>query len=292
MDAYGMVIVSLFVGLGVGFFAGLLGIGGGMLLMPIFNLGYGMPSVACSATSLFTIIPTSVSGAITHLRNKSCVPILGVAIGLGGACTSTLGAFLANIVPGWVIMVFAAIVIGYSAFTMLRKALKLPKGHPGDFKRKIDTLLAARHDPEAKLRAAEVKAEGIPPVPHLTKKQLLFGVITGLVTGLVSGFVGVGGAFIMVPMMVQLVKIPMKLTSGTSLIAIAIFSIPGVILQAIFGNVNWLAGIAVAVGSIPGAMIGARVIPWTPERAQRFLFSAFLMISAVMLVIKQMGVFS
>lgn len=70
-------LVSLVVGLAVGVLAGLLGIGGGMLLVPAFKLGYAMDSLMCTATSLFTIIPTSVSGAISHIRNKTCLPKLG-----------------------------------------------------------------------------------------------------------------------------------------------------------------------------------------------------------------------
>lgn len=71
-------LVSLVVGLVVGVLAGLLGIGGGMLLVPAFKLGYAMDSLMCTATSLFTIIPTSISGAVSHIRNKTCLPKLGV----------------------------------------------------------------------------------------------------------------------------------------------------------------------------------------------------------------------
>ena len=53
-----------------------------MLLVPAFKLGYAMDSLMCTATSLFTIIPTSISGAVSHIRNKTCLPKLGVAAGL------------------------------------------------------------------------------------------------------------------------------------------------------------------------------------------------------------------
>ena len=78
-----MFVVSLAVGLVVGVLAGLLGIGGGMLLVPAFKLGYAMDSLMCTATSLFTIIPTSLSGAFSHIRHKTCLPKLGIAAGLG-----------------------------------------------------------------------------------------------------------------------------------------------------------------------------------------------------------------
>ena len=81
----------------------------------------------CTATSLFTIIPTSISGAISRIRNKTCIPKLGIAAGLGGACMSPIGIWLATLSPEWAIMGVAALVLGYSAFTMFRKALAAPK---------------------------------------------------------------------------------------------------------------------------------------------------------------------
>ena len=114
-------LVSLVVGLVVGVLAGLLGIGGGMLLVPAFKLGYAMDSLMCTATSLFTIIPTSISGAVSHIRNKTCLPKLGVAAGLGGACMSPLGVWLAALSPDWAVMGAAALIIAYSSVTMFRR---------------------------------------------------------------------------------------------------------------------------------------------------------------------------
>ena len=111
MDQLGLLIVSLAVGVGVGVLSGLLGIGGGTVLVPVFKLGYALSPIMSTATSLATIIPTSISGAISHARRKTCVPSLGVAAGLGGAITSPVGVWLATMSPDWAIMVAAAAVI-------------------------------------------------------------------------------------------------------------------------------------------------------------------------------------
>ena len=151
-------LVSLVVGLAVGVLAGLLGIGGGMLLVPAFKLGYAMDSLMCTATSLFTIIPTSVSGAISHIRNKTCLPKLGVAAGLGGACLSPLGVWLATLSPDWAVMGAAALIIAYSSVTMFRKALKAPKVPRG--------AGAGAADAAAKEAAAEDRAAAIERAPR------------------------------------------------------------------------------------------------------------------------------
>ncbi len=280
-------LVSLVVGLAVGVLAGLLGIGGGMLLVPAFKLGYAMDSLMCTATSLFTIIPTSVSGAISHIRNKTCLPKLGVAAGLGGACLSPLGVWLATLSPDWAVMGAAALIIAYSSVTMFRKALKAPKVPRG-------ATGAEAADAAAKEAAAEDRAAAIErahaEAPTIGWREAAIGAAIGLFAGLASGYVGVGGGFIMVPLMMSILHVPMKLTSGTSLIAVMILAVPGTVTQALLGNINWIAGIAVACGSIPGATLGAKLIPKVPERQLRFLFAGFLVVAAVLLVVNQLGV--
>ena len=278
-------LVSLVVGLAVGVLAGLLGIGGGMLLVPAFKLGYAMDSLMCTAPSLFTIIPTSVSGAISHIRNKTCLPKLGVAAGLGGACLSPLGVWLATLSPDWAVMGAAALIIAYSSVTMFRKALKAPKVPRG--------AGAGAADAAAKEAAAEDRAAAIErahaEAPTIGWREAAIGAAIGLFAGLASGYVGVGGGFIMVPLMMSILHVPMKLTSGTSLIAVMILAVPGTVTQALLGNINWIAGIAVACGSIPGATLGAKLIPKVPERQLRFLFAGFLVVAAVLLVVNQLG---
>lgn len=285
-------LVSLVVGLAVGVLAGLLGIGGGMLLVPAFKLGYAMDSLMCTATSLFTIIPTSISGAVSHIRNKTCLPKLGVAAGLGGACMSPLGVWLAALSPDWAVMGAAALIIAYSSVTMFRKALKAPKVPKRGAR--ADIADASAKDAAAKEAAAEDRAAAIErahaEAPAIGWREAAIGAAIGLFAGLASGYVGVGGGFIMVPLMMSVLHVPMKLTSGTSLIAVMILAVPGTITQAVLGNINWVAGIAVACGSIPGAALGAKLIPKVPERQLRFLFAGFLVVAAVLLVVNQLGV--
>ena len=129
------------------------------------------------------------------------------------------------------------------------------------------------------VQAASAKA--VPDQPVLSRKQYLQGACIGLIAGLASGYVGVGGGFIMVPLMLAVLGIPMSLASGTSLIAIMILAIPGVIEQGLLGNIEYLAGIAIVVGSIPGALVGARLVRMVPERQLRFIFGGFLLVAAV-----------
>lgn len=277
--------VPALVGVLIGIASGLLGIGGGTVMVPIFRLAFGMSATMSTATSLFAIIPTSISGAISHVKGKTCIPALGIAAGLGGACLSPVGVWLAQLSPDWLVMLAAALIIGYSAINMFKKAFKLrPAGQPAAG---ADAAAAASLTSSGDAAAAAPTADD----SSLSRKQLLQGAAIGLVAGLASGYVGVGGGFIMVPLMLSIIGIPMRKASGTSLIAVMILAIPGVIEQGIIGNINYLAGIAIVIGTIPGAVIGARLVTKVPERTLRLLFGCFLIVAAVMLVLNEVGIF-
>ena len=305
MDIFTSLVIPALVGIGIGILSGMLGIGGGTVLVPIFRLAFGMSPIMSTATSLFTIIPTSVSGAVSHIRHKTCVPSLGLAAGLGGACTSPIGVWLATISPAWMVMLAAALIIGYSAVNMLRKAWKMKPARAGAAvpaaaagEPPVEAAVeqagdAAANDdaaPEVPAGESAVAADTGKAFPKLTRKQLAIGAAIGLGAGLASGYVGVGGGFIMVPLMLSLVGISMKQASGTSLIAVMLLAIPGTIEQGLLGNIDYMAGIAVAVGSIPGAVIGARLVRLVPERTLRFIFGGFLIVAAVVLVLNEVGV--
>ena len=270
MDPIVLFVIPALVGLLIGVLSGLLGIGGGTVMVPVFRLLFDMSAIMSTATSLFAVIPTSISGAVSHVRHKTCIPSLGIAAGIGGALTSPVGVWLATRSPAWLIMVVAALIIGWSAVKMLSKAIKMKPSAP-----------SASRPPER----ADVSAS-----PKLSGKQLFMGVGIGLGAGVASGYVGVGGGFIMVPLMLSLIGISMRQASGTSLIAVLLLAIPGVVEQAMLGNINYLAGIAISIGSIPGAIIGASLVHRVPERMLRFIFGGFLIVAAALLVLNEFGI--
>ena len=288
-----MLLAAIACGLIIGVFSGMLGIGGGTVMVPLLRLGFGLPAICSTATSLFTIIPTSITGFVTHIRNRTCVPKLGVVAGIAGAFVSPLGVLLANASPAWLVMLVMALIMGYSAWKMFRKAFAAPQG-VGTIAN-IKKALAERSQ-RAGLSPAEKKAaraahlvEMDALLPKLSGIDLLKGALFGLIAGLASGYVGVGGGFIMVPLFISFLGISMKQASGTSLIAILILAIPGTITQGMLGNIDYGIGLAMACGSIPGAFLGATLVNYIPERRLRFVFGGFLVLGAILLAANEFG---
>ena len=275
------VVAAVVTGGIVGILAGMLGVGGGTVLVPVFRLLFGMSAIGSTATSLFTIIPTSISGAVSHVRGKTCVPKIGVALGLGGACLSPVGVWVAERAPDWLIMVVVACIIIYTSITMFRKGLSMPKESAKAGQQSLTS--GSARDEAAKTQTTQ------PVSFNPNHSQIMMAVAIGAFAGFASGFSGLGGGFLMVPLMLSLLHMPMKLTSGTSLIAIMILATPAVIAQCMLGNVDLIVGIAVACGTIPSAFLGAKLVKRLPERTLRLVFASFIIVGAVLLVVKEMS---
>ena len=93
----------------------------------------------------------------------------------------------------------------------------------------------------------------------------------------------------MVPLFLSKLNLPMKKASGTSLVAVGILVLPALVTQVVLGNVNWAAGLACIVGSIPGAALGAKLQARIPDRALRFCFAGILGVAAVLLIVNELG---
>ncbi|MDR0514215.1 MAG: TSUP family transporter [Coriobacteriaceae bacterium] len=331
VDAFMFFAVLALIGFFIGVFSGLLGIGGGTIMVSVFRLAFGLSPLMSTGTSLFAIVPMSLSGALSRIRTKTCQIPLGLAIGLGGALTSPVGVWLASISPAWLVMLTAACVIAYSALSMFTKALKMgrqPKASTGldapgfaqspagqkastgkeaTAGQKASATQEATAGQEASAtqeatasqeasatqkattgQKASASQEATAGAVRLTRRQFVIGCLIGLIAGLASGYIGVGGGFIAIPLMIALIGLTMKDASGTSLLAIIILAVPGVISQALLGNIDYLVGCATGVGSIPGAVVGALLVRVVPERGLRFVFSLFLILSAILLALNEL----
>lgn len=262
MDPVVLFIVTVLCGVVVGFISGLMGVGGGVLMIPLFRLGFGFAPMVCTGTSLFTIIFTSITGTVNRLRYKLCVPQLGLVIGLSGALTSPLGVWVSNHVPGVAVMIICALVIAYTGYSTIRKAMKLSEAEGG-----------VQPDPDE--------------FYHCTREELLRGAGIGLFAGFCSGFLGIGGGFLIIPLLVAINGLSLKLATGTSLTAIMIMAIVSSVENIMLGNVSFITTIAITIGAIPGSYLGTKVVRKVPEKSLRIIFGVFLLACSIVLTINE-----
>jgi hypothetical protein len=232
-------------GVATGILAGLLGVGGGIILVPaLVTLGFSRHRAA--ATSLAAILIVAVTGAVTFgIAGEIDLPT-GVALGLGGLVGSTVGAGWMNRLSARTLaVIFGVLLLGVGTRMLL-----------------------------------PVKMEAAIANPELVL-GLAVGFVIGIVSGIVSGLAGVGGGIIMVPAMVLLLGISQHTAEGTSLLAIVFTAAAGTRVNARNGHVDWRAmGILGLTGAVfaPAAALLAQRIP--AETLTR-IFGAFVILTAL-----------
>jgi len=106
-------------------------------------------------------------------------------------------------------------------------------------------------------------------------------IAVGVVAGFLSGLLGIGGGLVIVPALAGMLGMPLKRTLGTSLVCIVAMVVPGTIVHASLGHIDWTAALLLVIGSVPGARIGAKIALGTREHTLRMLVGSFLALVAI-----------
>ena len=251
-----------------GFLAGLLGIGGGVILVPLFLWLFpiaGFPSDlivhTAFGTSLAIILPTAISSTLGHRKQGNVDWHMVGFLALGGILGSFLGSSAAAIIPGEKLKVCLGLM-------QIVISLKLLCYHPY-----------------------------IPP-ENLVRAKRTSLVLVGLVGGLFSAFFGMGGGVIAVPLMLIVLHLPIHLAVGNSSALIVVSSFSAVICYAwyglqnpgstpfSFGYVNILVAIIVAPLTIIFARIGVKLASITSQAKLAKIFAVLLMIVGIKILLQ------
>ncbi|MDP2183630.1 MAG: sulfite exporter TauE/SafE family protein [Actinomycetota bacterium] len=249
---------------GVGLLAGLLsgafGVGGGVVTTPAIRLLLAEPALVAVGTPLVVIIPTAITGAWSYARRGMADSRVGLLIGAWGIVGTIVGAWGSARAGGSVVMIVTALLIGYMAVDMLRHAADLPVDGPS-----------------------------CPPVAESTDVTSVKLAFLGGITGLYSGFLGLGGGFVLVPMLSRVFGFPIKRAIGTSLVAIAVLAVPGAATHWVLGHVNVALAAWLALGVVPGVLVGARLTAAANERHVRIAFAVLLGATGAILAANEFG---
>jgi len=262
-------VLLFFVGTVTGTLSGLLGIGGGLLMVPILTL-FGLPLVQATATSLIGVLLSALSGSVQNLRTRSLNWRISGLLALFGVFTAQVGAWLGDRLPdAWLALAFAALLLFTIYLMNLRRQLQ---------QREASSL---NHPTVAPGSPVPV------PVPAPTLSLQLPSIAgIGLLAGGLSGLFGVGGGVVMVPLQTLFLNETIKSAVRTSLGAIVPIAISGLAQHAWNGNVLWIPGLCLGLGGIFGAQAGTRLLPKLSDGTVNQLFRLFLIALAVYMAIR------
>jgi len=284
------VSLPLLLGLGglVGLLSGLFGVGGGFLLTPLLIM-IGIPSTVAAASDSNQIVAAASSGSFAHSRSGNVDYKMGILLLLGGLAGGTGGVQLIKILRATgqadfaIRLTYVVMLAGIGAYMFYDsvRALRLTRTRLCPVPR------------EEGVRGPSLYARVVQALPWKMEFErsgvrisVLMPLALGVLVGVLSAIMGVGGGFIMVPVMVYLLRMPMHVVVGTSLFQILFTCVNVTVLQACYNHtVDFLLALTLLVGSTSGAQVGARLSKRLKADQLKIMMSVIILAVMVMMVL-------
>ncbi len=238
--------ISFIIGLAAGSFGGLIGLGGGLIMIPLMISVLKLSQHQAHGTSLVALIFTGISGAFIYGLQGNINLLAAATLSLTAILTARAGAHFANTLPGWKLRrAFGVFLIFCAALLVIKPYLPVSYGQ------------------------------------HPVYVNVIIFLIAGVITGFLSGMMGVGGGTIMVPAMVLLAGFGQHMAQGTSLMVMVPVGIAGALAHHQLGNVarDYLPGLI--PGIILGVFLGGGIANFIPDTPLRLAFIAAIVMMGV-----------
>jgi uncharacterized protein len=232
-------LIGLVIGLSGGFFGGVVGLGGGVIMIPMMTAYAGLSQREAHGTSLVAVVFTGAVGAMTYFSHGVVDWRAAVILAASAMLFARMGAIYAHSMQEKHLRRgFGVFIIGVSLLLLVKGWIPGAEGNPAFWSRALILLL------------------------------------TGVGTGFVSGMMGVGGGSVMIPAMVILAGMPQHLAQGTSLLAMVPVGITGASTHYRLGNVHVRLAAGLAAGAMVGGFLGGTVANVLPDYLLKLVFAS------------------
>jgi uncharacterized membrane protein YfcA/uncharacterized membrane protein len=262
-----------------GFVGSLVGLGGGVFVVPLLTIGFGVPIQDAIGASIVSVIATSSGAAAAYVRDRLTNLRIGMFLEVATTIGAISGAVLAAIINSKVLFVVFGLVLIFSALPLIRDlGQEVPQGVQDD--RFSKRLKLASSYPDRRL-GEEVPYEvtGVPA-----------GFSMMYVAGLISGLLGIGSGTFKVLAMDTAMHLPMKVSTTTSnfMIGVTAAASAGIYFQR--GDINPLIAAPVALGVLLGAAGGAVTLPRMTNTSVRKLFLPLILAVGAEMLLRAAGI--
>jgi uncharacterized membrane protein YfcA len=258
---------------GAGAFGAMLGLGGGVILVPVMTLLLGIDIRYAIGASIVSVIATSSGAAATYVRDHITNMRIGMFLETGTTAGAITGALIGGLISGRALYVIFGVVVAYSAYMMFRKR---------------NQELPANTEPDALARRLRLSgsyydvALGQTVAYHPTHTLSVLGLT--YIAGIVSGLLGIGGGALKVPAMDIAMKLPIKVSSATSNFMIGVTAAASAGVYFVRGQINPAIAAPVALGVLCGAMVGTRLMIHARSKVLRLVFAGLLAVLTVQML--------
>jgi uncharacterized membrane protein YfcA len=264
-------------GAAAGVFGSLLGLGGGVLIVPLLTLGFGLPLREAVGVSLVSVIMTSSVAAGVYLERHVANLRLGMTLELFTALGALVGGSIAFLLDERLISLLFAGLLGYVAFTMARARPAAQLEASG-----LD-VAPALDDPARTTMLLRLSGE------NYRIRNLGRGVVGAIGAGVASALLGIGGGIVKVPLMHLSMGVPLRVATATSNLMIGITAAASTVIYVIHGGVDPYVAGPTAIGVFIGATAGSRLSHRVDLRLLRMLFVIVLAYTAIQMLLRVVG---
>ena len=255
-------ILFLLLGIGVGVFGSLVGVGGGLICVPVFifflSAGgicpYFSTAAQITGTSLVIVLANSLSGALAYVRQKRVFFHAAIPFALATLPGAFLGSYIVDKFSVGMLNLYYGIFMGCMAIIMY-------------------------------WNATHAKHADVLELPKDFRYNRWIGIIASMGVGFLSSIFGVGGGIIHVPLMVYLLDFPVHIATATSCFILAISALGGVATHVLLNHVIWVPALCISLGAAIGAQIGARISRKTRSRTILVLLAAAMLFVSIRLIL-------
>ena len=311
------VLVLLAGGAAAGVFGSLLGLGGGVLIVPLLSLALGLPLREAVAISLVAVIVTSCASAAVYLQRHVANLKLGMTLELFSASGALIGGLIAFAIDERILAALFAALLAWVAVSMARRRDPVRGAPPaaaatpaattqrGEAGRDAEAGLAAELDldPADSPIVASLPEPG--PVPDIAPANLSFaaeisgpgyrvhrlpaGMAGSILAGLNSALLGVGGGIVKVPVMHLVMGVPLRTSTATSNLMMGITAVASAVIYLLRDEIDPFVAGPIALGVFLGATLGSRLAHRVDLRVLRWLFVVVLLYTSLQMAIKALG---
>jgi uncharacterized protein len=258
-----------------GVLGSLLGLGGGIIVVPALTLLLGVDIRLAIGASIISVIATSSGAAAAYVRDRLANLRVAMFLELGTTSGAITGAWVAGLLhPRWLFVLFGAI-LGYSALAMLKPRERAVARHHAETPLAHRLRLQSSYFDDA--RDVEVRYEP-------TRPMLGLGLM--YVAGIVSGLLGIGSGALKVPAMDLAMELPIKVSTATSNFMIGVTAAASAGLYFARGQIDPFVAAPVAIGVLAGAFVGSRILSRLSSRALRVTFVGVLVVVSLEMLVR------
>jgi len=250
-----MFLKAAIIGCLTGFISAFFGIGGSSIDTPLLRLFLNLPPYVALGTPLPLTLLTATIASLAYKREQLVNFRIALYSVIGGVPGIVVGSFITTYLSGKFLMIFTGVILLFMGIDFF-------------YNNAIEKLFRMEHRPSS------------PPVHFI--------ISVGIIIGLLSGILANGGGIFFVPTYVVLFRMKMKEAVATSLLTVAVMSVPGMLIHYYLGHINLEMTAAIGIGVAPMAYIGAKMDIKTQSKTVKLLFGTLLITFSIYFLIGQL----